>query len=81
MEMYIALGLAALAAILLFSPDTILDKNSSNATMKKVYDNAKMVAIACGALAYYFYNQASAKSGVSTGRAEVEAPATDESFE
>lgn len=55
MHLYLSILFAALAAILLFSPETILDRNTQNAQLKMVYDNAMYIGIVCAGIAYYFY--------------------------
>ncbi|NBP00076.1 MAG: hypothetical protein EBU90_08085 [Proteobacteria bacterium] len=55
MHLYISIALAALAVILLVSPDTLIDKNTSNGQMKMVYDNSMMIGLGLAAVAYYVY--------------------------
>lgn len=55
MHLYISIALAALAVILLVSPDTIIDKNTSNQQLKVIYDNSMMIGLGLSAVAYYVY--------------------------
>jgi hypothetical protein len=52
---YIAIALLILGLVLLFSVDSIIDKNTSNSTLKTVRDNKNIVGACCVAGAYYSY--------------------------
>lgn len=61
MQNVIMIILAALAAVLYFSPDTLLS-DPQNDVLKKVKDNAQLVALACAAGAGYLYYQSTQTS-------------------
>jgi hypothetical protein len=52
---YIAIALLVLGLVLLFSVDSVIDKNTTNSTLKSISDNKDMVGAACVAGAYYAY--------------------------
>ena len=56
MRMYISLGIAVLGAMLLLSPETLIDKNTSNTHMKMIYDNSMIVGMGALVVAYYVYS-------------------------
>ena len=51
----ISIALAALAVILIVSPDTLIDKNTSNPQLKTIYDNSMMIGLGLSVAAYYVY--------------------------
>lgn len=57
MHYYIALALVALGAILVFSKDTILDKDTQTPQLKMVYEHATYVGIGCIVVAYFIYSK------------------------
>jgi len=59
MYSFLSFALLALGLILLFSPDTILSKDSSY--YKTINENSKMLAAACLAGAYYTYTLSTAQ--------------------
>lgn len=52
---YIAIVLLILGFVLLFSVDYIIDKNTTNSTLKTVRDNKNIVGACCIAGSYYAY--------------------------
>lgn len=55
MNKIVSVTLLILGVILLFSIDNIIDKNTSNSTLKSIYDNRNIIGSVCIAVAYYFY--------------------------
>lgn len=51
----IAIALLIIGLVLLFSVDMILDKNTTNSTLKSIYDNKTIVGSVCVAGSYYAY--------------------------
>ena len=62
MHLYISIALAALAVVLLVSPDTIIDNNTSNPQLKMLYDNSMIIGLGLSAVAYYVYTLQKPKS-------------------
>lgn len=54
--MILAMTLGVLGIVLLVSPDSVIDKNTKDKTMKMIYDNAMMLGLLCVGGAYYMYN-------------------------
>lgn len=52
---YVAIALLILGLVLLFSVDTVIDKNTSNSTLKSIYDNKYMVGALCIGFSYSAY--------------------------
>jgi len=55
MHEIIAIGLLILGIVILFSVDSLIDKTTSNSTLKTIYDNKNIVGAVCVATAYYIY--------------------------
>ena len=52
---FLSVVFAVVAVILLFAKDHVIDKNTGNDVMKKIYDNSMGLGIASGVLAYIMY--------------------------
>ena len=52
---YIAIALLILGVVLLLSVDSVIDKNTTNSTLKNIRDNKDMIGAGCVAGAYYIY--------------------------
>jgi uncharacterized membrane protein YebE (DUF533 family) len=78
MQNIIMIVLAALAAVLYVSPDTLL-RNADNDLVNKVRENSQLVAIACAAGAGYMYYQSTQRKATSAPAmtATSSAPASD----
>lgn len=81
MQNVIMIVLAALAAVLYFSPDTLL-RNTDNDLVNKVRENAQLVALACAAGAGYMYYLSTQRRPEAIGSAPAmtetsSAPASD----
>jgi hypothetical protein len=55
MYTYISIALGAFGAILLLSPDSLISSTTSNATLKYVHDNNKLVGLTLLVAAGYIY--------------------------
>lgn len=75
--MYLAIVLGVIAAILIISPDSVIDKDTDNKALKMIHENSLMLGLACGGLAAYFYTSQEKKEGVSSDYNE-ELPTYDE---
>lgn len=53
--MILAMILGVIGVVLLVSPDSVIDKNTDNKTMKMIHDNAMMLGLLCVGGAYYMY--------------------------
>lgn len=51
----LSLGLGALGALLLLSPDTLISPDTTNQTLQTVYDNHTLIGVALLAAAAYLY--------------------------
>jgi len=73
---YIAIALLILGLVILFSVDSIIDKNTTNSTLKSVRDNKNIVGACCVAGAYYTYtlSQKEMNHNVSSSSSELEVP-------
>jgi cytosine/uracil/thiamine/allantoin permease len=56
MHFYISIILAAMAVVLLFSPETIIQKDTQNPQLKMIRDYSMVFGLGCAGLAYYFYS-------------------------
>ena len=62
----ISLMLAIVAVVLLVSPDSVIDKNTTNKNLKMVYDNAMPLGLLSAGLAYYLYTRSTTRLPLST---------------
>jgi len=53
MKLYIGIALGVLAIIFLFARDTIFDKESTNSTVKVIYDNSMIIGIVLACVSLY----------------------------
>jgi uncharacterized membrane protein YebE (DUF533 family) len=66
--------------VLFFSPDTLLSVLPENEMLKKVKENAQMIAFACAAGAGYLYYQSTQKSeGTSSSEPASDLPTYEQS--
>jgi hypothetical protein len=71
---YIAIALLILGLVLLFSVDSVIDKNTTNSTLKSIRDNKDMVGAGCVAGAYYAYTLSQKETMHVNPGSEMEVP-------
>lgn len=71
---YIAIALLILGLVLLFSVDSVIDKNTTNSTLKSIRDNKEMVGAGCVAGAYYAYTLSQKEMNHNVSSSELEVP-------
>lgn len=48
--------LAGVAAIFFIKPDTLIDKNTKNSTLRMLHDNARLIGVGLLIIAFYLYS-------------------------
>lgn len=71
---YIAIALLILGLVLLFSVDSIIDKNTTNSYLQMVYKNKTLVGSCCIAGAYYAYTLSQKETIRVDSGAQMEVP-------
>jgi hypothetical protein len=69
-QMYLAIVLGVIAAVLIISPDSVISRDTDNKALKMIHENSLMLGLACGGLAAYFYTSKEKKEGVSSEMSE-----------